>query len=159
MDGSTADIVLHNYQFVAKLDCKLFAIIQSMEQDFKISNDGPSLIITRGKLQITFDRIMHTKGGHLCGVKMVPRTHASKDDIVLKMTHDPAHEIEDGEPKSRKPSAYWDIKRMHVVFNHAGKEVLRQTAKAYNWMLTGKLEPYEHCKVANAKQKDTPKTM
>jgi hypothetical protein len=100
---------------------------------------------------------MYTKGGRLCGVEMVARTHGSNDDIVLKVSHDPAHEIND-EVKSKKPSAYWDINRMHLVFNHAGEEVLRRTAKAYNWTLTGKLEPCEHCKIANAKQKNVPKT-
>jgi hypothetical protein len=115
MDGSTAKFVLHNYQFVPMLDCKLFAIIKSMEQDFKISNDRPSIIISRGKLRITFDWIMCTRGGCLCGVKMVPRTHGSKDKTVLKTTHDPTHEIEDGETKSKKPSAYWDNVRMHLV--------------------------------------------
>ena len=150
MDGSTAEVVLYNYQFVPALACKLFAIIKSTEQGFSITNDGPSLILTRGKLQIKFDRIMYTKGGRLCGVEMVARTHRSKDEIALKTT--------DGEDKSKKPSAYWDINRMHLVFNHAGEEALRRTAMAYNWTLTGKLEPCEHCKIANAKQKDVPKT-
>ena len=47
---STAEVVLHNYQFVPALDCKLFAIIKSMEQGFSISNKGPFLILSRGKL-------------------------------------------------------------------------------------------------------------
>ena len=150
MDGSTAEVVLHNYQFVPALDCKLCAIIKSTDEGFSITNDGPSLILTRGKLQIKFDRIMYTKGGRLCGVEMVARTHSSKEEIALKVTED--------EDKSKKPSAYWNINRMHLVFNHAGEEALRRTAKAYNWTLTGKLEPCEHCKIANAKQKDVPKT-
>jgi hypothetical protein len=70
MDGSTAEVVLHNYQFVPPLDCKLFAIIKSTEQGFSISNDGPSLIILRDKLRIIFDHIMYTRGGRLCGVEI-----------------------------------------------------------------------------------------
>jgi hypothetical protein len=50
LDGTTAEVVLHNYQFIPDLDGKLFAIIKSMEQGFSISNDGPSLTISRGKL-------------------------------------------------------------------------------------------------------------
>ena len=57
MDGSTEEVVLHNYQFV----CKLFAIIKSTEHGFSISNEGPSLILSRGKLRIMFDPIMYTK--------------------------------------------------------------------------------------------------
>jgi hypothetical protein len=68
LDGATAEVMLHNYQFVPDMDGKLFAIIKSMEQGFSISNEGPSLIISRGKLRITFDRIMYTRGGRLCGV-------------------------------------------------------------------------------------------
>jgi hypothetical protein len=107
---------------------------------------------------MTFNHIMYMRGGRLCGVEMVPRTHASKDDRVLKMMHDPTHEIKDGGIKSKKPSAYWDINRMHMVFNHAGEEALQWTAEAYNWTLTGKLEPCAHCKVVNAKQMDIQKT-
>jgi hypothetical protein len=47
---------------------------------------------------------------------------------------------------------------MHQVFNHAGEEPLRHTAKAYGWELTGNLDPCVYCKTANAKQKDIPKT-
>jgi hypothetical protein len=83
---------------------------------------------------------MYTREGRLCGVEMVARTHGSKDDIVLKMTNNPAHKIKD-ETKSKKPSAHWDINHTHLVFNHAGEEAPRRTAKAYNWTLTGKLKP------------------
>ena len=41
-----------------------------------------------------------------------------------KDSHVPTHEIKD-EAKSKKPSAYWDINCMHLVFNHAGEEALR----------------------------------
>jgi hypothetical protein len=36
---------------------------------------------------------------------------------------------------------------------------LTESLIAYNWMPTGKLEPCEHSKVTNAKQKDVPKIM
>ena len=39
MDGSTTEVVLHNYQLVPGLNCKLFAIIKSTEQGFSISNN------------------------------------------------------------------------------------------------------------------------
>jgi hypothetical protein len=55
---------------------------------------------------------------------MVPSTHKTKDDIVIKVTHDEVQEIADESTDAKKPSAYWDINCMHGAFNHAGEEAL-----------------------------------
>ena len=52
-----------------------------------------------------------------------------------------------------KPTKVWDINRLHRVFNHASEEVLRKTAKAYDWEVTGKMERCQECIESNIKKK------
>ena len=52
-----------------------------------------------------------------------------------------------------KPMKVWDINRLHRVFNHASEEVLRKTAKAYDWEVTGKMEQCQECIESNIKKK------
>ena len=52
-----------------------------------------------------------------------------------------------------KPTKVWDINRLHRVLNHASKEVLRKTAKAYDWEVTGKMERCQECIESNIKKK------
>jgi hypothetical protein len=56
-------------------------------------------------------------------------------------------------PDKPKLPKSWNINRFHQVFNHAGDEALRRTAKAYGWKLTGKLETCQDCQLGNIRQK------
>ena len=88
---------------------------------------------------------------------MTPRAKPNKKEKAMAMKNE-APEVETQEEAKGKKKKYWEINRMHQVFNHAGEEALRRTAKAYGWELTGNLDPCVYCKTANAKQKDVPKT-
>jgi hypothetical protein len=57
-----------------------------------------------------------------------------------------------------KAKAHWDINKIHNIFGHASEEPMKAMAKAYEWKLTGKLEPCENCQMSNAQQKKVSKT-
>ena len=136
-------MVLRNYKFVPKLDCMLFLVLESIDQGFNASNEGMNIILqhkTFRDIRLAFDWIKCTVDRKLCGVNMTPRAKPNKKEMAMK-NEAPEIEIKD-EPKEgrKKQTKHWEINRMHQVFNHAGEEVLRCTAKAYGWELTGKLD-------------------
>ena len=154
-NGTTKDIVLNDCKFVPGLETNLFSLTKSIDQGFKIGNEGPVLILRKGNVVLKFDRILRTKGGKLCGIDLLPRTKGNKDDIAMPAGDE---KKEDTKKKDKKEKTkHWDINRMHNVFNHASEEVLRKTAESYGWKVTGKMETCDACKIANARQKDVPK--
>ena len=107
------------------------------------------MVLTKGNVKLKFDRTYETKNGRLLGINLLPRSRPTKGEVAMSTRDD--HNEED------KPTKTWNINRMHQVFNHAGEEALRKTAKAYNWHVTGKMEPCVECQKSNIKQKGVSK--
>ena len=65
----------------------------------------------------------------------------------------------DGEPEEKKKLMnFMDINRFHRTFGHPSEQAMRNTARFYNWQLTGKFEACEDCQMSNAQQKAVSKT-
>ena len=143
-DGSTRDIVLNDVKLVPGLDMPLFGILKALSQGWRIANKGVHLRLMKKGVAVEFDRVTHTATGQLVGVSLLPRSTSSTHEYAM-----PAQE--------EKSTKIWNINRFHQVFNHSHEEALRKTAKAYEWKVTGKLEPCSDCARANAKQKNVPK--
>ena len=86
--------------------------------------------------------------GKLVGIMLLPNTGDKKCDVAM-----PAREV----LTDSKPKKVWDITRFHRIYNHAGEVMLRKTAKAYDWELTGKLEPCQDCLESNTRKKAVEK--
>jgi hypothetical protein len=142
VNGDTLDIVLEGYKCVPGLHMNLFAVVKTLQTGWDISNKGIHIRLQQKGACIEFDRIYNTATGSLCGVKILPRTgQETKNDIAV-----PAAETK-----------HWDINKLHKVYNHASKEILRKTAKYYGWTVTGKFEACADCQMSNIKQRPVPK--
>ena len=70
-DGSTQDITLGKVHYVPELYCNLFSITQALQTGCVFSSTKNKTIrLTRGKINIDFDRTINTPGGFLLGVKI-----------------------------------------------------------------------------------------
>ena len=139
-NGSTLDTVLKDCKCIPAMKMNLFSLPQAMKRGWNVRSEGCVVILFKDGNEIRFDRMLKTEDGFLLGVEMLPRQ--VENDTAMPATGG---------------STVWNINRMHQVFNHASEEVLRATAKEYNWTLTGKYRPCLSCQVANAKQKNVPK--
>ena len=146
LDGKTQDIVLEDVKLVPGLDTPLFGILKALAQGWRITNKGIHLALKKNGVTIVFDRLLETKNGVLVGVALLPRTgDKSKGEMAMAT-------------RGVSSTKSWDINRMHRVYNHAGEEALRKTAKAYGWTVTGKLGPCEHCQISNQRSKGVAKS-
>ena len=146
-NGMTQDIILDDVKLVPGLDMPLFAVLKALDQGWKISNEGVFLTLRKDGVSITFNRLMRTKNGKLVGVALLPRDgRSSKKEMAM-----PVQET------TEKPNKVWNINRMHRVYNHAGEDALRRTAKACGWKLTGKMEKCISCLEGNARKKGVAK--
>ena len=151
-NGETMDISLTDYKYSPELGVCLFSLTKAIENGWKISNQGLKLMLTKGKLTITFDRVMKTKDGILCGVELLPRV----GEALNVGSDDPVHE-DSNETKTKKYDNYMDINRFHKTYGHASEQAMKNTAKFYNWKLTGIFEACEDCQMSNAQQQPVAK--
>ena len=149
-DGSTTDIVLRNYKYVPQLKVNLFSITQALTNEWNVRNNGIELEMYKGEESITFDHIIKTDTGVLCGVEMFPRVERDHAHPVLEQEGSTP-------PAKQKSTPIWNINRFHKVFNHCSEATLRRTAQANGWKLTGTLETCPECYEANIKQTPTHK--
>jgi hypothetical protein len=104
-DGTSSDMILHDYKFVPKLDCMLFAVLKSIDQGFKISNEGSNLILTHktfSDIRLVFDRIKYTVDGKLCRVNMTPRAKPNKKEKEMAMKNEASKVETQEESKERR---------------------------------------------------------
>ena len=60
--------------------------------------------------------------------------------------------------QQEKPKRYIDINLMHRIYGHASEAALRETAKQYNWKVTGHFEACKFCGMSNVTKADVSKT-
>jgi hypothetical protein len=130
MDGSTLDVVLPDYKFVPGLHANLFSITKALSSGWTIGNKGVKLTLSKAGHSIEFDRVFKTENGYLCGVELLPRSEQAHPTVDTAATTE----------HNGKSVKHWNINRLHKVLNHASEEVLRLTAKDYNWTIQGVFE-------------------
>jgi len=148
VNGSTLDVILPDYKFVPGLHANLFSITKALSSGWEIGNKGVKLTLSKAGHTIEFDRVFKTENGFLCGVELLPRSEQAHPTVDTTATT-----VQQG-----KSVKHWNINRLHKVLNHASEEVLRLTAKDYNWTIQGVFEKCSDCHMSNITQKDVPKS-
>ena len=158
-DGSYITVQLKDYKYVPDLHVNLFSITKSLDQGWKLSNDGVIMKLKKGPVCLKFDKVFKTDNGKVVGVELLPTSGRKGDGYAFPTTDGDADPVPDPVPSKTesKKGPSWDINRMHRVFNHASETVLRKTAQEQGWTLTGKFETCKDCQESNAKQKGVAK--
>jgi hypothetical protein len=137
-DGSTLDIILDECKYVPGLWINLFSITKAVGNKWNLSNKGQSIVLSKNKTTLMFDRLMQTDNGAVVGVIMKPKI----DTMHLS--------IEKGRVV--------DINDFHKSMGHINEESLRKTALFYNIKLKVKLDKCYECSISKIKQRNVAKT-
>ena len=142
-DGKERNVVLHGCKYVPKLGpFSLFSLTNSIEKGYDLGNEGRSITIRKGNFKLTFDRIIKTKSGYVCGIATKPRIE--DDDVAT--------------PALRTENPI-NVNHFHDLLGHFGEEKTRAVAKYYGVKLSGKFKPCSDCAKAKAKQANVPKSV
>ena len=134
LDGSTHDIELKNCKYVPGLFTNLFSITKALEQDWRLSNEGLVLTISKNGLLIKFDQVLRTDSGAITAVEMLPRSEFAH----VTLSHGKSI----------------NINKLHLLLGHACENTLRHTAKYFGYDLSGHMKPCPEC--ALSKTRATP---
>ena len=137
-DGTERIVVFENVYYVPELWTNLFSIGSAIKKGFKIGNKGLHITLTKGKSTLEFDRVMHTQHGFVIGVEIIPIVDENANAALVK-------------------GSRINIQKLHEMLGHASEDVVRKTAKYYDWELFGKFEKCENCAISKAKQKSVSK--
>jgi hypothetical protein len=115
----------------------LFSIRKALKNGFNLSNDGKIIKLSKGKVTLTFDKVVRTKNGFVPGIKLL-QVLGDVGTSVL-------------ETKKRDTI---DVNNLDKILGHCGEVNARLTGKAYGYEGTGKFDVCEAYSVAKARQKN-----
>jgi hypothetical protein len=95
------------------------------------------MTLSKGDLNLTFDKQLRTDTGVITGVEMVLRVDATHLTLEKGMTV--------------------NINKLHLLLGHASKIFLKATAEHYDLKVTGEYKVCTDCALAKARQKNVPK--
>ena len=137
--GQRKRFVLEDVQYIPTLGrYNLFSVTRAITRGFKISNEGETIILSKGSNEIQFDHIIRTKTGFV-GATSLDRT--TPKDVTSR---DKALRTE-------------DVNVFHRKMGHMNEAMTRKVAKNHGVELTGKFKVCEACAEAKAKKKDIRK--
>ena len=140
-DGRMTEIVLEDYKYVPDLWVNLFAVTKCLRNGWNISNDGVTLYLRKGNMEVKFDKAIKTHKGLIIGVDMMAR-------------------VPDVANVASAPFAVGntiDVKVLHKALGHQSEDTTRRTAAFYGLKLTGKLDPCFDCAEGKSRQRDVKK--
>jgi hypothetical protein len=111
-DGMMSDVVLQDCKYVPDLFTNLFSITKALQGGCSILNKGVTMTLSKGNLNLTFDKQLQTDTGVNTGVEMVPHVDASHLTLEKGMTV--------------------NINKLHLLLGHACEKILQATAKQYD---------------------------
>jgi hypothetical protein len=141
VDGFTLDIVISEVKYLPDLCDNLFSMNRSLNNGFKLSNEGENISLTKGSASITFDGIIKSSDGTVSGIKMV-----SLDSSTAYVAQNKADS-----------SKGIDVNKFHEMIGHCGVDRLKKTAQVDRLKLKGNFKVCEDCAVAKARQKNLNK--
>ena len=136
-DGSTRNIELKNCKYVPGLFTNLFSITKALEQDWRISNEGVNITLSKSTASLTFDHVLRTDSGAITAIEMVPR-HEEVNVTLERGKH-------------------INVNKLHLLLGHVCENTLRQTANHYGMILEGQLKPCPECALAKVRQANVAK--
>jgi hypothetical protein len=71
-DGTMSDVILQDCKYVPDIFTNLFSITKALQGGCSISNKGVEMTLSKGDLNLTFDKQLRTDTGVITGVEMVP---------------------------------------------------------------------------------------
>ena len=135
-DGTMTDIVLKDYKYVPDLWVNLFAVTKCLRNGWKISNDGVTLYLKKGRTEVKFDKAIKTHKGLIIGVDMMSRTVDMANVASAPFTR----------------GKTIDIKVMHEALGHPSVDTTKRTAAFYGLKLKGELDPCIDCAEGKSRQ-------
>jgi hypothetical protein len=72
MGPNGSEIVLHDCKLGPNLWVNLFSLTQSTSKNWKLSNEGIHITLTKEKFRIVFDEVIKANNGHVNGLELVP---------------------------------------------------------------------------------------
>jgi hypothetical protein len=119
----------------------LFSISKVLKNGFDLGNKWIMIILKKGSVSVTFDRVIKTINGFISGIKMT--------------THDPSVAyLAKGSPTSIKEI---DLNKFHEMIGHGGVDRLKKTTNIHGSKLKGELKVDEDCALAKARQRNINK--
>ena len=73
-DGTMRNIVLGDYKYSPDLGYCLFSIMKALSNGWQIRNQGRLITLSKGDLELTFNKFIRTTDGLLSGIELMPRT-------------------------------------------------------------------------------------
>jgi hypothetical protein len=139
-NGEKLIVMLENVNYVPELWINLFSIGKSLKDGFNLSNYGKIIMLLKGNVTLTFDKVVKTKNGFVPGIKLLQVL----DDVGTSVL----------ETKKRNTI---DVDNLHKILGHCGEVNASLTGKAYGNEVTGKFDVCEACSVSKARQKNINK--
>jgi hypothetical protein len=139
-NGEKLIVTLENVNYVPELWINLFSIGKALKKGFNLSNDGEIIMLSKGNVTLTFDKVVRTKNGFVHGIKLLQVL----DDVGTSVL----------ETKKRNTI---DVNNLHKILGHCSEVNTRLTGKAYGYEVTGKFDVCEACSVAKVRKKNMKK--
>ena len=102
VNGESVACNLKDYKYSLDLNVCLFSITKALEKGWKISNEGLTMVLTKGDLSLRFDRRTKTRNGILCGINLLPNTR-----------------LDSGLTGNDGVKGHCDINVFHKIYGHA----------------------------------------
>ena len=153
VDGKCTRGTLEGIKVAPTQKHKLLSITAAMSKGATLSSDSDNnIVLTLNGKEIKFDRRIRTKSGNVQGVEILPdlpRLRQLREQEAERALH-----MRDNCP-SRQGI---DIQRLHRQLGHPSLAIIRSTANAKGWKLTGSMSPCQDCALAKARQRNVSKS-
>ncbi|MGL4341755.1 MAG: reverse transcriptase domain-containing protein, partial [Lactococcus lactis] len=136
-NGNTTDVVIEDVKYVPGLWVNLFSITKAISKEWSLSNKGTKILLSKGDVELAFDKIMKTENGMVVGIEMV--TQSEYANLVLS--------------RGKKI----DINDFHRLMGHVHFDSLKKTAAFYGIVLTGTFNKCYECAISKTRQKNVSK--
>ena len=136
-NGNRKIITMENVKYVPELWVNLFSVTRALNKGFGLTNDGLSIVLNNGDMEIRFSQIHHTNsGGYVTSIDMFPL------------------EEEDLANPTMSSGKMFSLRELHEKMGHVGLDAVRATSKEFNWIAKGKDFVCEDCGLGKAKRKN-----
>ena len=140
-NGEKRNIVLEKVKVVPELWINLLSINHALANGWLIGNKEKMMYLQKKNFRLWFDCFFPTKSGFLSGITIAAakeKNVGTTNDVRFKKGYKIA------------------VETLHKIF-HVGDDMLKKTAKCYDWNLHGIMKKCEDCAKAKARRKNIAK--
>lgn len=148
VNGAQTRAILRGAKTSDKIDVDLNSLTAMMDNGAVLGSDGNNNItLTKNGNQVVCDRRIHTPGGWVGGVEMIP-------DVARFRQLKRLEELELAKAATESKRSI-DVNLLHSALTHPSMETTRATAAANGWRLTGEASVCQDCAIAKARQRNS----